>query len=393
MELSAEKAIIAALDALEAGDDVEAIIARYPEYEAELRPILSTATSLAGVRIAHSLDAQAVSQEKMLEYAASLGATASQGSSVLLLLRRMSLAMASMVLIVALLGVSVLYAASGTVPGDRLYDVKRLFEDTRLSLTGSAAAREALLQRHEEERIHEIETLLRMGRSEEVELSGFIEDIDGDIWKVAGLEVLITGTTLLEGAEGPVVGQLVEVSGVIANGRVRATTVMIRSIGGQIVPTPEPDPTVGPTDEPTPTGTPTPTPTGTPSPTVTPSPTAEETPPGETETSTPTITPTPIPESNENGNTNDGGNENQGDPNSNENEGESNANQASSESQGNGNEGGENGNEDNEDEKNENKDNEDEDNENKGDGAGGNGNDNEEEEENNEDENRNDGDD
>ena len=44
MESTVEEVIIAALDALEAGDEVDVIVARYPEYEAELRPILRLAS-------------------------------------------------------------------------------------------------------------------------------------------------------------------------------------------------------------------------------------------------------------------------------------------------------------------------------------------------------------
>ena len=39
MEPSFEKVLIEALDALEAGDEVEAILARYREHQAELRPL------------------------------------------------------------------------------------------------------------------------------------------------------------------------------------------------------------------------------------------------------------------------------------------------------------------------------------------------------------------
>ena len=383
MESSVEEAIIAALDALEAGDNVDDIVARYPDHEAELRPILSTAASLASVRIAHSLKAQAASQQRMLEYAASSGAAVSRGPSVLLLLRRLSLAMASLVIVLALLGMSVLYAASESVPGDRLYDAKRLMEDTRLSLTGSTAAREALQQRYEEERIREIETLLRMERSEEVEFAGFIEAIDGDVWTVSGLEVLIVSATSIEGAESPVVGQLVEVSGVAVNGSVSAKAVMIRGTGGLLVPTPRPVLSVTPTYEPTPPGTPTPTPTDTP--TATPTPTVGETGSGELATSTPTPTTTPTPESNENSNANEGSNENEAGPNSNENEGESSADQDGSENSGNANR---NENNENEDDENEDKEN----NKNEDDERGGNGKDNEEKNENKDNENRNDDD-
>ena len=103
MESALEQVVIEALDALEAGDESEAIIARYPGHESELRPILSMALSLSSVRLAHSLEAQAASRQRMLAASVTSVAAANRGSAVLVALRRLSLAMAALLIVLALL--------------------------------------------------------------------------------------------------------------------------------------------------------------------------------------------------------------------------------------------------------------------------------------------------
>jgi hypothetical protein len=383
MESAVEKVLIEALDALEAGDDVEAIIARYPQHEAELRPMLLTAASMAELRVAHSLEAQAISRQRMLDYAAASDVAISQTPTLLLVLRRLSLVVASLVIVLSLLGTGMLFASAETVPGDQLYDAKRLFEDARLSITGDSAVREALQQRNEEERIREIETLLRMGRSSDVTFTGLIEAINEDTWLVAGLQVTIVSATSMDGTENPAVGQLVQITGLTEDGRIMASTVMIRGVGNLPLPTPEAETTETPITAPSPTRTPTPTATPTETPTPTSTATVDRIPPAETPTQTSTPTATPTVESNENGNSND--NENEGGGNSNVNE-ESNGNQGDN---GNGNdEDQDNDNEDDEAEDNENEDGEDNQNE-AGNGNDDNDNDDDDESENNDNQNRN----
>lgn len=306
MESAFENILIEALDALEAGDTVDAILARYPEHGAELRPILLTASTLASVRVAHSLEAQAASRQRFLDYAAAAAAAPKRQWSLFTFLRRLSLTAAALLLIFALLGSGMLFASSEAVPGDVLYEAKRFFEDTRFALTSDTAAREELQQSFEETRVREVKTLLRMNRSEEVAFTGVIEAIKGDVWQVAGIEVVILDSTSFTGAEGPEVGDLVQIRGMTADGRVNAESIAIRKVGN--IPEPPEGPNlVEPVEtEPTPTSTATPTPTAT----HTPTPTEEATP-------TPTSTSTPEPP--ENGNANS--NESQGGGNANENSG------------------------------------------------------------------------
>jgi hypothetical protein len=306
MESTFENVLIESLDALAAGDQPEAILARYPEHQAELRPMLLTASRVAGARVAHSLEAQAASRQRFLDYAAAMPGTPRQGSSLHLFLRRLSLTMAALLVVLALTGAGILFASYEAVPGDALYEAKRFFEDARFGLTGDTAAREALQKSFEEMRVREIRTLLRMGRSQEVTFTGMIEAMEEDTWQVAGIEVVILDNTSIAGAEIPAVGDLVEISGLTANGRVHAGAIIIRKLGRM------PEPTPGPESlQPTATK-PSPTSTGTPAPAATQTPTPIE-------DITPTSTSMPTPESPESGKAN--GNESQGGSNSNENGG------------------------------------------------------------------------
>ncbi|MGD8806395.1 MAG: DUF5666 domain-containing protein [Chloroflexota bacterium] len=346
MESAFENVLIEALDALEAGEKVDAILARYPEYKGELRPMLLTASTLAGVRVAHSLEAQAASRQRFLDYAAATAESPNRGPSLFLFLRRFALTLAALLVVFALLGSGILFASSEAVPGDALYQAKRFFEDTRFALTGDTDARQDLQQLFEETRVREIGTLLRMGRSQEVTFTGIIESIEDDTWQVAGIEVVILDSTSITGAKGVDMGDLVEISGLTTNGHVNAESIVIRKIGGEPEPTPGPDLAKPTATEPSPTSTATPTPTAT----HTPTPTEEATP---TPTSTPT---TQSPESanansnenqaggsaNENGGGNDnernGGNDNDNDNERNENGGEHNDNDNDNDDSGNGNE-------------------------------------------------------
>jgi hypothetical protein len=80
-------------------------------------------------------------------------------------------------LITALLTIGILgttagvaWAATGALPGDSLYGVKRSIEETRLALTWTATGDAALLARFADERLNEIEALLAGGREDDIRL-------------------------------------------------------------------------------------------------------------------------------------------------------------------------------------------------------------------------------
>ena len=69
MNSETEKILIEALDLLEAGESAERILARYPEHEAEIRPILQTATAVAQLSYTPSITARRTGRLAMLAQA------------------------------------------------------------------------------------------------------------------------------------------------------------------------------------------------------------------------------------------------------------------------------------------------------------------------------------
>jgi hypothetical protein len=113
-----------------------------------------------------------------------------------------------MVLVLLLgFGRSAVTVASGALPGDTLYPVKRLAEQTRLVLTVDSAQREQLQSQIDETRRLEADQVAAQGRQVLVELPGVIASIAGNTWTIYGLKepVLLTSETSVQGV--PAVGK------------------------------------------------------------------------------------------------------------------------------------------------------------------------------------------
>ena len=73
-----------------------------------------------------------------------------------------------------------LAASAGTLPGDPLYDLKRIQEQVRLTITLDENARAGLQQQIDETRILELNALRGMQRVVRTDVSGTVHRIDGD---------------------------------------------------------------------------------------------------------------------------------------------------------------------------------------------------------------------
>ena len=258
--------LIACLDALEDGVSAAEIMSRYPEYVAELRPFLDTAVMLNELpppppEIAAELSKKAFLQEATTMKTAAAPRPARRSWFQLL---RPVLALGLVLIAISAIMVS---GSASALPGDALYATKRFVEDVRLSRTTDTSQRETLLESFAEERIREVNSLLKTSRAVEVAFSGNVDAITDAQWVIGGVPVkvspdtVITGT-ILEGVEA-------EVNGRIESGMLTAVTITLPETE---LPEPEPTPTATPLP---PTETPT-TPTATPvPPTATPSPTPE----------------------------------------------------------------------------------------------------------------------
>lgn len=313
------------LDYMERGESVEQIITRFPETGAALRPFLETAVQLAALAPQPSLAAKQQSQKAFLAHAQSLQVTPVRPSAWYRL-RQVLLPLASLALVLILFSAAAVSVSASAIPGDALYPVKRLVESVRLNRTENPAAAAELLDAFGQERVREVQTLLRTGRSADVSFDGIVTAMQPTEWSVADIKVTLNDSTVLSSPMQ--VGDLVRVNGRTDSSILTATSIELLS-GSSATPEPTPMPTAVPTTEPTATATLTPTlePTEKPSvvPTAVPTATLTKTPePTATLVPTlpPTATPSPVPTqppSNDNDNDND--NDNSGDDDSNTNDG------------------------------------------------------------------------
>jgi uncharacterized membrane protein YgcG len=289
-----EEIIIECLDALDQGEPIGKLLARYPNEAAELRPILETAAQLTVLNLQPTVEAQTKSRRVFLNQAQTLKA----GNGVRWrrpfwqwLLRPLA---GIAVLIVALIGfVSITDKA---LPGDNIYGAKLFVEGVRLSLSGNGASTQELIRQM---RIREIEEMLRLGREGAVSYEGVVDEKMDNLWRIEGV---LTDVAAAEIQGDPYVNDVVTVAGWVANSRLVANTITLLEDNSQ-EPTPAPTaaetalptetavPTMLPTETITPTSEPTDTPQPTPSPTTTPTMT-----PTPTLTATPTTSPTPTNE-------------------------------------------------------------------------------------------------
>jgi hypothetical protein len=340
MDNDLELTFIACLDALEAGEPIEQILARYPADAAALRPLLETAIALPALDMAPAPAAQAAARRAFLNQAAAQRPVPRRSFFGLPL--RFGLALATVLLALLLVG-GTTFASTTALPGDPLYGLKRSVEQVEVALAGNS---EPALRRIDQRRRDEVLQLIAAGREEEVRFRGEIEALGADGLIIDGITVTLGPATLIEGE--PRVGARAAVAGQTGGTGVRASELRVDP-GTAPLPSPTatptattspsattapartatsrpltvtstaPPPTSTPTTAPSPTGAPSPRPaTPTVAATLAPPPTAEPTavpPPPE---------PSPSPEDNsndDNSNDDNGNDDNGNDNNSNDDNG------------------------------------------------------------------------
>jgi hypothetical protein len=278
MNIEFEITLIEALDALDRGEPLDTILARYPESAADLRPMLSTTAVLPTLRMQPSEAQKMKSRQAFLKQAAALR-QASQRRTQLGFVPRLATMFAAFSVAFGVLGGGAVAASGSALPGDPLYGLKRTVENARLSFTGDAVARAALQAQFDLQRRVEASALLDAGRETEVQFSGPIESVQPDAWVIGGLVVRIDANTQISGQ--PQIDRLADVHGLTGQTGLRALSI---TLDRAAEPTPEiPTATPKPTETPAPTATPNPIVTPEPTeprptrvpPTATPAPTAQ----------------------------------------------------------------------------------------------------------------------
>ena len=222
------------------GVDVEKILARYPELAKELRPILLASAKAKQLVVTGPLvDVARRNRAKLLQHAAELreGKVKRKSYDVWFpSLRRLVVTLIVLTIVFAG-GTSLVRASSGTVPGDRLYSVKRTWENVLVFFTTDSQKRELLEFEQDNERLDELNELFEQGRSAPVDFVGVVASQSANQWLISGINVLISPQTRLS-QESIIVGAEVHVTGHAQTGFVQADFIKLISLN-EVVSTPE----------------------------------------------------------------------------------------------------------------------------------------------------------
>jgi len=297
-----ETALDECLACLERGVDLEICLARYPQLQGELRPILQLAFKLRKSRgqPGFSPEALARGRARFLAEAENRRRAAQESKQRgwwprLSFSRGLVTAALTLVILIGLLGGGGIVSAN-SLPGDPLYGVKRASEKVRLLLAFDAENRAALERYFEDLRVAEVKEVVEQHRQADVQFSGPVERVEGNVVFVDGIPLQLSAAS----GEIPATGDKVEVvARTREDGLVEVKSLMVREKAAVSAPTKAPTLTATATvpSEEQPSSTPTKAkPTELPTSTNTAMPTAMDSPtPTALATETATVTETLIP--------------------------------------------------------------------------------------------------
>ncbi|MGA9532013.1 MAG: DUF5666 domain-containing protein [Anaerolineales bacterium] len=249
MSSSLEQALQACLQQVEQGTDWNAALAAYPAIRSELEPLLETALAAmdAGDEPVPAVAAMR-SRSRILARASELrNQRNTNGRQAPFALRKVAGAIAA-VLMVLVSGAGLLFASAQSLPGERLYPVKRAAELATLRLSLNQRQRISLSVAYEHRRLSEIRQLLIEGQVIAVQFEGTLTARNNSLWSVEGIPVLVpdnaliddtievSDTVMIEGSttnEGYVRAQLVEAAGYRIQGVVESTGKAFWTVAGE----------------------------------------------------------------------------------------------------------------------------------------------------------------
>lgn len=193
---------------IENGADVESALKQYPELANELRPILKTAVKAQQIHTAEpSAEVFQRGRAKVMQHATQLQRSpVVKRKSTMQMFSRLAISFA-LVFAFLLTGTGLLSASASTLPGDRLYPVKRGWENVRLFLIFDQEAHQLLKNEFEHERLHEVNELISQGKNEEIQFVGVFLQVNGMNY-VSGVPVSVPANLSL-----PLSGEAVMVNG------------------------------------------------------------------------------------------------------------------------------------------------------------------------------------
>ena len=178
------------LEHLRNGESLEQVLERYPQFQAELRPLLEAARYARDLGLSASAPRGAMARSRARMLAAAAQRRRSSFFHFPLHARVSPAILIAVGLILAgLVGTSI--ASAQALPGDPLYGLKLATERTRLQLTSNTAARIELLESYDRERAEEVEALSGHRRSIQVTFAGPLELTPAGGWTAAGIPLIL----------------------------------------------------------------------------------------------------------------------------------------------------------------------------------------------------------
>jgi hypothetical protein len=181
---------------LQSGASLEQVLALYPDWRGELRPMLLAAQAArqAGANVRVPRAAIARSRAKFLQKAKPMAAGRSRPAAHLPAWR---LALVSLVVVLVLASgmVTTVAVSAQALPGDVLYPLKIATEQTQLLLARSTVRRLELEQSFDRERVTEVDALIHQASSQDVQFAGDLNAMQGNTWQVSNIEIRVTDST------------------------------------------------------------------------------------------------------------------------------------------------------------------------------------------------------
>lgn len=215
------------LQAMDNGSSIQQCLAMYPELEHELRPALEAALaarSLAEVNV--PVEAMNRSRTRLLGKAAMMR-NEKTPKMVWMGFSRLVFSLVFALVLFVVTSSGLLAVSAKSLPGDKLYPVKKVVEDLRVQLAPSGVQKYEAVTEYRQQRIDEVQELLNRSEQRSISYEGVVEEITDSSWVVGGVKVIPTADTKLVGDIS--VGMLVEVNGVTdVDGYVTAKEIHLR---------------------------------------------------------------------------------------------------------------------------------------------------------------------
>ena len=241
---SFESILDESISALQAGVSIEEILAEVPEYSAELRPLLYAASLLAdpNPKLIPAETKAALRADYMAQLAdlpaIPVPTLGEKSQAIFRIVRRRltreavlnDLITVTITAILTLLMAALIlnYTARDTIPGDFLYSVKRLSENTQLALTFNPEQQVELAEKFNQRRLSEIDQLIQANRAAVVQFQGILETKGENLWIIEGHAVFLPDDVIID--QTPQEGDRIEVIGLLRTNNVMVADT-IRLVG------------------------------------------------------------------------------------------------------------------------------------------------------------------